>query len=57
MKNMTKEQHDKFSKAVKEGVISKKQHDNLPPALLEAILKSKSKNKVTKSKPKKKTKK
>lgn len=54
---MTKEQHAKFSKAVKEGKLSQKQHDKLPPKLLEAILKSKNSKKVTKSKPKKKTKK
>ena len=49
MKEMTKEQHEKFKKAVKEGKLTQKQHDNLPPQLLEAILKSK-----TKKKPKKK---
>ena len=43
MKPMTKEQHAKFKKAVKDGVITKKQHDNLPAHLLEAIIKSKSK--------------
>ncbi len=44
MKQMTKEQHEKFKKAVKDGLLSKKQHDNLPANLLEAILKSKMKN-------------
>lgn len=53
MKEMTKAQHDKFTKAVKDGKLTQKQHDNLPPALLEAIVKSKNK----KTKPKKKTKK
>lgn len=41
---MTKEQHEKFSKAVKEGILTQKQHDNLPAQLLEAIIKSKKKN-------------
>ena len=45
MKPMTKDQHTKFTKAVKDGIITKKQHDNLPPQLLEAILKKKTKNK------------
>lgn len=44
-KPMTKEQHAKFKKAVKDGVITKTQHDKLPPNLLEAIIKSKSKSK------------
>lgn len=51
---MTKEQHEKFKKAVKEGKLTQKQHDNLPPQLLEAIIKSK--NKGTKSKKSKKKK-
>ena len=38
---MTKEQHDRFNKAVKDGLISQKQHNALPPQLLEAIIKSK----------------
>lgn len=42
---MTKEQHSKFLKAVKDGIITKKQHEALPPKLLEAIIKSKSKSK------------
>ena len=45
MKPMTKNQHEKFKKAVKDGIISQKQHDNLPAQLLEAIVKSKSKKK------------
>jgi hypothetical protein len=45
MKPMTKEQHAKFKKAVKDGILSKKQHDNLPAHLLEAIVKNKSKKK------------
>jgi hypothetical protein len=45
MKPMTKEQHKKFTKAVKDGIITKKQHDNLPAHLLEAIVKKKSKKK------------
>jgi hypothetical protein len=49
MKGMTKEQHTKFNKAVKDGILTQKQHDKLPPKLLEAIIKSK-----TKKKPKKK---
>ena len=40
-KNMTKEQHTRFNKAVKDGLLTQKQHDALPPALLEGILKSK----------------
>jgi len=54
MKEMTKAQHDKFNKAVKEGKLTQKQHDKLPPQLLEAIIKSKSKG--TKSKKSKKKK-
>jgi len=50
---MTKEQHAKFKKAVKEGLITKTQHDKLPPKLLEAIIKSKSKPKVSFAKSKK----
>lgn len=41
MKPMSKEQHDMFSKAVKDGLITQKQHDNLPAHLLEAIVKKK----------------
>jgi len=44
MKEMTKAQHDKFNKAVKEGILTQKQHNNLPAPLLEAIIKSKKKN-------------
>ena len=43
MKPMTKEQHERFLKAEKDGLISKKQHNSLPPQLLEAIIKSKMK--------------
>lgn len=50
MKEMTKEQHAKFSKAVKDGILTKKQHDNLPAKLLEAIIKSKTKNNSKKKK-------
>lgn len=45
MKPMTKDQHAKFKKAVKDGVITKTQHDKLPAHLLEGIIKSKSKSK------------
>ena len=41
MKPMTKAQHTKFSKAVKDGIITKKQHDTLSAGLLEAIIKKK----------------
>ena len=50
MKPMTKEQHNKFKKAVADGLISEKQHNALPPQLLEAIIKSKSKKKSKKKK-------
>lgn len=43
MNNMTQKQHDMFSKAVKDGILTKKQHDKLPPKLLEAIIKKKMK--------------
>ena len=42
-KPMSKEQHAKFTKAVKDKIITKKQYDNLPAQLLEAIVKKKSK--------------
>lgn len=42
MKPMTKDQHAKFKKAVKDGVITKKQHDKLPAHLLEGFINSKS---------------
>ena len=41
MKPMTAEQHKKFNKAVKDGLLTQKQHDNLPAPLLEAIVKKK----------------
>lgn len=41
MKPMSKQEHDMFKKAVKEGVITQKQHNSLPPQLLKAILKKK----------------
>ena len=41
MKPMSKAQHSKFSKAVKDGIITKKQHDTLSAGLLEAIIKKK----------------
>tara|TARA_S200002703_G_C3708992_1_gene217753 strand:- start:27 stop:221 length:195 start_codon:yes stop_codon:yes gene_type:complete len=41
MKPMSKAQHTKFNKAVKDGIITKKQHDNLSAGLLEAIIKKK----------------
>jgi len=43
MKPMTKQQHDKFLKAEKDGIITRKQHNSLPPQLLEAIIKKKKK--------------
>ena len=39
MKPMSKAQHNKFNKAVKDGIITKKQHENLSAGLLEAIIK------------------
>jgi len=36
---MTKEQHAKISKAVKEGKLTQKQHDKMPAALLMGIIK------------------
>tara|TARA_R100001509_G_scaffold37491_2_gene20226 strand:- start:7845 stop:8048 length:204 start_codon:yes stop_codon:yes gene_type:complete len=48
MKPMTKEQHEMFLKAEKDGLITKKQHMSLPPQLLEAIIKSKKKTKKKK---------
>lgn len=41
MKPMSKAQHSKFQKAVKDGIITKKQHDSLSAGLLEAIIKKK----------------
>lgn len=43
MDTMSKEQHARFNKAVKDGILTKKQHDNLPTPLLEAIVKKKMK--------------
>ena len=48
MAKMTKQQHEKFKKAVKDGKITEKQHNSLPVHLLEAIVKSKSKAKKKK---------
>ena len=45
MKPMTKEQHAKFKKAEKDGLITKKQHQNLSAGLLEGIIKKKQKEK------------
>jgi len=42
---MTPAQHKKFSKAVKDGHLTKKQHDGLSAPLLEAILKKKKQGK------------
>lgn len=41
MDNMTKQEHEMFKRAEKEGVITAKQHKNLPTPLLKAILKKK----------------
>ena len=41
MDKMTKEEHDMFKRAEKEGIITAKQHKNLPTPLLKAILKKK----------------
>tara|TARA_R110002020_G_scaffold201383_2_gene403990 strand:- start:1924 stop:2103 length:180 start_codon:yes stop_codon:yes gene_type:complete len=38
MKEMTKEQHAKISKAVKDGLITQKQHDKMPAGLLMGII-------------------
>ena len=35
---MTKEQHAKISKAVKDGLITQKQHDKMPAGLLMGII-------------------
>ena len=40
---MTPAQHKKFTKAVKDGIITKGQHDKLSAGLLEAIIKKKEK--------------
>lgn len=45
MKPMTTAQHNKYKKAVKDGVITQKQHNSLSPALLDAIMKKKKKKK------------
>lgn len=39
MKEMSKEQHAKIKKGVKDGLITQKQHDKMPPALLMGIIK------------------
>tara|TARA_R110002012_G_scaffold291081_2_gene485343 strand:+ start:619 stop:795 length:177 start_codon:yes stop_codon:yes gene_type:complete len=39
MKEMTKEQHAKISKAVKDGLITQKQHNKMPAGLLMGIIK------------------
>lgn len=44
MKPMTKEQHARFKKAEKDGLITKKQHQNLSAGLLEGIIKKKEKS-------------
>ena len=36
---MTKEEHAKISKAVKDGLITQKQHDKMPAGLLLGIIK------------------
>jgi len=41
MKPMSKEDHNLFKRAVKEGLITKTQHDKLPPNLLKGIIKKK----------------
>ena len=43
MDKMTKQEHDMFKKAVKDGILTQKQHDNLPTPLLKAIVNKKSK--------------
>ena len=45
MKPMTTAQHNKYKKAVKDGVITQKQHNSLSPALLDAIMKKKKSSK------------
>ena len=35
---MTKEQHEKISKAVKDGLLTQKQHDKMPAGLLLGII-------------------
>lgn len=55
---MTKEQHAKISKAVKDGLITQKQHDKMPAGLLMGIIarggnKGSKKKKSTKGKKKK----
>ena len=44
MASMTKEQHERFKKAEKDGLITKKQHQNLSAGLLEGIIKKKEKS-------------
>ncbi len=54
MKQMTKEEHTKIAKAVKDGLITQKQHDKMPAALLLGIIK-RGGNKGSKSKKGKKS--
>ncbi len=51
---MTKEEHTKIAKAVKDGLITQKQHDKMPAALLLGIIK-RGGNKGSKSKKGKKS--
>lgn len=39
MKEMSKAEHSKISKAVKDGLITQKQHDKMPAGLLMGIIK------------------
>tara|TARA_R110002073_G_scaffold42630_1_gene119144 strand:+ start:2762 stop:2941 length:180 start_codon:yes stop_codon:yes gene_type:complete len=39
MKDMSKAEHDKIAKAVKDGLITQKQHDKMPAKLLLGIIK------------------
>ena len=53
MKEMTKEQHERFKKAVKDGIITQRQHDKLSAGLLDAIVKKKMGGSSSKKKRKK----
>jgi hypothetical protein len=57
MKEMSKAEHDKISKAVKDGLITQKQHDKMPAKLLLGIIKKGGNGAGKKKKPKKKGKK